>query len=121
MYRRCTLTGQQRTEIFICAIKNHHLISELPASKYTSITTTSLVLTQKINLLHQTPLAETTRTSSTTLVKLECQFLLKYTYFIYNTRIFYSLPKRSKRQVVSMLRCRIVFLKYLTIEWNSSV
>ena len=30
------------SEIFICAIKNHHLISELPASKYTSITTMSL-------------------------------------------------------------------------------
>ena len=42
VYRRCTLAGQQRTEIFICAIKNHPLISELPASKYTSITTTSL-------------------------------------------------------------------------------
>ena len=42
MYRRCTLAGQQRTEIFICPIKNHHLISELPASKYTSISTMSL-------------------------------------------------------------------------------
>ena len=42
VYRRCTLAGQQRTEIFICAMKNHHLISELPASKYTSNTTTSL-------------------------------------------------------------------------------
>ena len=46
MYRRCNFALQQRTEIFICAIKNHHLISELselPASKYTSITTTSLI------------------------------------------------------------------------------
>ena len=42
VYHRCTLAGQQRTEIFICSIKNHHLTSELPASKYTSITTTSL-------------------------------------------------------------------------------
>ena len=46
-YRRCTLAGQQRTEIFICAFKNHHLISELPASKYTSITTTSLIKTER--------------------------------------------------------------------------
>ena len=43
VYRRCTLAGQQRTEFFSNAIKNHHLISELPASKYTSITTTSLI------------------------------------------------------------------------------
>jgi len=43
-YRRCTLAGQQRTEMFIYALKNHSLISELPVSKkYTSITTTSLV------------------------------------------------------------------------------
>ena len=49
VYRCCTLAGQQRTEIFICAFKDHHLISELPASKYTSITTASLVYTRHRN------------------------------------------------------------------------
>ena len=27
----------------------------------------------------------------------------------------------TKRQVVSKLHCRVVFLKYLSVEWNSSV
>ena len=52
VYRRCTLAGQQRNEIFISAIKNHHLISDLPASKYTSITTTSLVAPQALYTDH---------------------------------------------------------------------
>ena len=34
--------------------------------------------------------------------------------------ILYSLPKRLKRQVVSDLGCRVIFIK-LSMEWNSSV
>ena len=47
-------------------------------------------------------------------------YLLFFCMFCYKN-IFLSLPKRSKMQVVSKLGCRIVFLKYLSMKWNSSV
>ena len=50
-------------------------------------------------------------------VKLWCLSWLSY--FRYND-ILLNLPKRSKRQVVGKLGCRVVFLKYLGMNSVSS-